>query len=43
MSEATLAIASGMSASQFASIVRPHPSVEEAMGETAEGLLVFSK
>ncbi len=43
VSEATLAIASGMSASQFASIVRPHPSVEEAMGETAEGLLVFSK
>lgn len=43
VSEATLAIAAGMGAEQFASIVRPHPSVEEAMGETAEGLLTFDK
>lgn len=43
VSEATLAIAAGLTAETFASIVRPHPSVEEAMGETAEGLLSFEK
>ncbi len=43
VSEATLAIAAGLTAETFASIVRPHPSVEEAMGETAEGLLSFGK
>lgn len=39
ISEATLAIAAGLSAETFASIVRPHPSVEEALGQTVEGLL----
>lgn len=39
VSEATLAIASRMSAEQFASIIRPHPSVEEAMGDAAEAAL----
>lgn len=43
VSEATLAIAASLTAETFASIVRPHPSVEEAMGETAEGLLSFEK
>lgn len=43
VSEATLAIATGTNAETFASIVRPHPSVEEAMGEVAEGLLAFKK
>ncbi len=43
VSEATLAIATGTNAEVFASIVRPHPSVEEAMGEVAEGLLAFKK
>lgn len=38
ISEATLAIAGGMTAETFASIVRPHPSVEEAVGEIAENV-----
>ena len=37
ISEATLAIAGGMTADEFSSIVRPHPSVDEALGEIAEG------
>lgn len=41
ISEATLAIAAGMTAEAFASIVRPHPSVEEALGQTVEGILEF--
>lgn len=36
VSETTLAIAAGMTAEDFASIVRPHPSVEEALGEAVE-------
>ena len=32
-----------MTAEEFSSIVRPHPSVEEAMGEAAEGLLELAK
>lgn len=43
VSEAALAIARGMTAEEFSSIVRPHPSVEEAMGEAAEGLLELAK
>lgn len=38
VSEATLAIAAGLTAEEFASIVRPHPSVEEALGEAAEAI-----
>lgn len=36
VSETTLAIAAGMTAKEFAAIIRPHPSVEEALGEAAE-------
>ncbi len=36
MSEATLAISKGMTAEELSDIIRPHPSVEEAFGETAE-------
>ncbi len=36
MSEATLAISKGMTAEELSDIIRPHPSVEEALGETAE-------
>ena len=38
ISEATLAIAGEMTAEEFASIVRPHPSVDEVVGEIAENL-----
>ena len=36
ISEATLAIAGGMTAETFASIVRPHPSMDEVVGTIAE-------
>lgn len=38
ISEATLAIAAGIRAESFASIIRPHPSIEESMGDAAENL-----
>ena len=38
MSEATLAISKGMTAEELSEIIRPHPSVEEALGETAENM-----
>lgn len=38
MSEATLAISKGMTAEELSDIIRPHPSVEEALGETAEAM-----
>ena len=38
MSEATLAISKGITAEELSEIIRPHPSVEEALGETAENM-----
>lgn len=45
VSEITLAIAKGLTVSDFGAIIRPHPSIEEALGEaaeTAEGLGIHS-
>lgn len=36
--EAVLAMASGMKARDFAAVIRPYPSIEEALGEAAENL-----
>lgn len=45
VSEITLAIAKGLTVSDFGAIIRPHPSIEETLGEaaeTAEGLGIHS-
>lgn len=36
--EAALAIANGLTLSQFSAVIRPHPTVEEALGEAAEAV-----
>ncbi len=36
ISEISLAIANGLTVSDFLKVIRPHPSVEEALGEAAE-------
>lgn len=38
ISEVTLAIKKGLTVKEFLSIIRPHPSVEEALGEAAKNL-----
>lgn len=40
VSEISLAIANHLSLEDFLKVIRPHPSVEEALGEAAEGALL---
>ena len=40
ISEVSLAIAGGMTIEDFLKIIRPHPSVEESLGQAAEGILL---
>lgn len=40
ISEFSLAIANHLSLEDFLKVIRPHPSVEEALGEAAEGALL---
>lgn len=40
ISEVSLAIANHLTIEDFLKVIRPHPSVEESLGEAAEGILL---